>query len=92
MINYLKAPSISGTCMRLEGRGMSEVHFISKLTVMERCNLIAVSAGSLSSGPSFTYLSGDVQTTVDYILADVEATSLMSDCRILPMDDLNTST
>ena len=58
---------------------------------MERCNLSAVSAGSLSSGPSFTYLSGDVQTTVDYIHADVEATSLMSDCRILPMDDLNTS-
>ena len=58
---------------------------------MERCNLSAVSAGSLSSGPNFTYLSDDVRTTVDYILADVEATYLMSDCRILPMDDLNTS-
>ena len=41
--------------------------------VMERCNLSAVSVGSLFSGPSFTCLSGDVRTTVDYILADVEA-------------------
>ena len=41
--------------------------------VMERCNPSAVSVGSLFSGPSFTYLSGDVRTTVDYILAYVEA-------------------
>ena len=54
--------------------------------VMERCNLSAVSVGSLSSGPSFTYMSGDVQTT-----ADVEATSLMLECSILSMDDLNTT-
>ena len=59
--------------------------------VMEQCNLSAVSVASLSSDPSFTYMSGDVRTTVDYILADVEATSLMSGCRILSMDDLNTS-
>ena len=50
-----------------------------------------MSVHSLSSGPSFTYISGDVRTTVDYILADVEATSLMSGCHILSMDDLNTS-
>ena len=48
-------------------------------------NLSAVSVGSLSSGPSFTYLSGDVRTTIHYILADVEATSLMSGCRTLWM-------
>ena len=63
----------------------------STLTQGKITHLSAVSAGSLSSGPSFTYLSGDVRTTVDYILADVEATCLMSDCCILPMDDLNTS-
>ena len=32
-----------------------------------------------------------MQTTVDYILADAEATSLMSGCCILSVDDLNTS-
>ena len=70
---------------------MRNVQGILVSEVMERCNLSVVSAGSLSSAPSFTYLSDDVRTTVDYILADVEATSLMSDCFILPMDDLNTS-
>ena len=44
--------------------------------VMERCSRSAVSAGSLSSGPSFTYLSGDVRTTVDYILADIDVEAL----------------
>ena len=70
---------------------MRNVQGVLVSEVMERCNLSAVSAGSLSSGPSFTYLRGDVRTTVDYILADVEATSLMSDCRILPMVNLSTS-
>ena len=44
---------------------------------MHRCRLSAVSQGSLAIGPDFTYVSGNVKTTVDYVLADIEATSLI---------------
>ena len=74
--------------MGVKGLGDPNVHGLVVSEVMERCNLSAVSVGSWSSGPSFTYMSGDVRTTVDYVLADVEATSLMSSCHILSMDDL----
>ena len=39
----------------------------------------------------YTYCNGDVKTTFDYILMDVEAASLMTSCRTHPMEDLNTS-
>ena len=35
-------------------------------------------------------MSGNKQTTVDYIFADVEATSMISRCCALPMEGLNT--
>ena len=59
--------------------------------VMDRCNLTAVSLGCLSSGPKYMYCSGGAHTTVDYILADVAATSLMSSCLVHTSHDLNTS-
>jgi len=58
---------------------------------MVRSNLSAVSLGCMASGPEYTYCSGEVRTTVDNILMDVEATSLMSSCRTHTMEDLNTS-
>ena len=42
-----------------------------------------------ASGPGYTYQSREVHTTVDYVLMDVEAASMMS-CRTHCMDDLNT--
>ena len=59
--------------------------------VLERCSLSAVSQGVMASGPGYTFCSGDVRTTVDYILMDVEAASMMVSCRTHPMEDLNTS-
>lgn len=40
---------------------------------------------------TYTYCCGDVKTTVDYILMDVEAASMMTSCHTHPMEDLNTS-
>ena len=59
--------------------------------VLERCSLSAVSQGAMASGPRYTFCSGDVRTTVDYILMDVEAASMMVSCHTHPMEDLNTS-
>ena len=59
--------------------------------VLERCELSAVSQGALASGPVYTYCSGEARATVDYILMDVSAASMMDCCRIHPMDDLNTT-
>ncbi len=59
--------------------------------VMERCNLSAASLGCMASGPVHTYYSGDTCTTVDYVLTDVEAASLMSSYCTHQMADLNTS-
>ena len=59
--------------------------------VLERYSLSAVSQGVMASGPEYTFCSGDVRTTVDYILMDVEAASMMVSCRTHPMEDLNTS-
>ena len=58
--------------------------------VLERCEFSTVSQGALASGPVYTYCSGDVSTTVDYILMDVGAASLIDSCCTHPMDDLNT--
>ena len=58
--------------------------------VLERCELSAISQGTLPSGPVYTYCSGEARTTLDYILMDVSAASIMDSCCTHPMDDLNT--
>ena len=55
------------------------------------CKLHAVSLGGRVSGPCYTYKSGDTVTTVDYIVADIEASSCIDTCQIHSDDDLNTS-
>ena len=80
-----------GTLGGERGKGSSNLQGMLLSEVMDRCNLSAVSLSSLATGPAFTYISGDVKTTVDYALADFEAASLISSCQTLPMDDLNTS-
>ena len=44
----------------MKGLGDPNVQGVLVSEVMERCDLIAVSVGSLSSGSSFTYMSGSV--------------------------------
>ena len=59
--------------------------------LLGRCDLSAVSMGALASGPSYTYCSGVVTTTVDYILMDVGSASMLDSCCTHPSEDLNTS-
>ena len=59
--------------------------------VLDRCKLHAVSLGEAVSGPDYTYHSGNSSTTVDYILADVEASSCVESCEVLEDTDLNMS-
>ena len=59
--------------------------------VLDRCKLHAVSLAEAASGPDYTYLSGNSSTIVDYILADVEASSCIESCEVLESIDLNTS-
>ena len=58
--------------------------------LLNRCKLHAVALGERVSGPRYTYKSGDTVNTVDYILADIEASSCIDTCQISD-DDLNTS-
>ena len=74
---------------RLGGaRGCGETNAQGVLVgdLMARCHLNAISLGSVATGPCHTYESGSKRTTVDYIFADEEATSMLLRCRILPMD------
>ena len=48
--------------------------------MLDRCEISAVYLGSLASGPTYTYCSGDVRTTVDYILMDVESALMTTSC------------
>ena len=48
--------------------------------VMERCELSAVSMGAMASGPAYTFCGGEVRSTVDFVLMDVEAASMISSC------------
>ena len=59
--------------------------------VLDRCKLHAVSLGETVSGPNYTYLSGNSLTTVDYILADVEASACIERCQVYEDTDQITS-
>ena len=58
---------------------------------LNRCKLHVVSLDESVSGSNYTYKSGNTDTTVDYILADIEASSCINSCRIHCDDDLNSS-
>ena len=72
------------------GAGDVNVQGVLLHEMMGRCNLSAVSLGSIASGPGYAYQCGEVHTTVDYVLMDVEAASVMLSCSTHCMDDLNT--
>ena len=59
--------------------------------LLDRCKLHATSISETASGPSHTYRSGDIVTTVDYIIADIEASSCIEHCWTHEEDNLNTS-
>ena len=72
-----------------EDEGVQNLQGVLLQKVLEQCGLSAVSQGALASGPCYTFCSGNVQTTVDYL--DVAATSMLANCHTHPMEDLNTS-
>ena len=81
-----------GSLGGLRGRGPANAHGVLLEEFMGRCSLSATSLCSWATGPIYTYVSGEVNTTVDYILADLEATShLISSCHTFPMSDMNSS-
>ena len=59
--------------------------------VLDRCKLHATSLGETVSGPDYTFRSGNSSTIVNYIMADVEASSCVESCKVLEDTDLNTS-
>ena len=48
-----------------------------------------MSLSSIANYSEYTYVSGDVHSTVEYVLADADAVSRMSRCFIAEMEDLN---
>ena len=75
----------------IRGRGETNVQGVLVNDMLARCHLNAVSLGCAATGPLHTFVSSSKETTVDCILADEEATSMLSQCCTLPMEDLNTS-
>ncbi len=63
-------------------RVSSSIRKLSRVT----CTLLR-----LQRVPSGHHTSGETKTTIDYILLDVEAASLMDGCGTLKDHDLNTS-
>ena len=59
--------------------------------LIARCNLYAVSLSSLSQGPAYTFQNSVSQTTVDYVLANHDATEYIRHCYIHDSAPLNTS-
>ena len=73
------------------GVGNPNAQGVLLLDLMSRLNLSAISLCEWATGPLHTYISGRTTTTIDYILASIDATSIVSSCKTLPMADLNTS-
>ena len=73
------------------GLGGSNVQGVLLHDLLDRCELNVVSLGSISSGETYTYRSGSTTTTVDYVLMDLDAVSLLRSCETLSEADLNTS-
>ena len=57
----------------------------------DRYNLHPVSISEISSGPGYTYFSGEKRTTVDYIFSDVATVECLETCYTHDMHGFNTS-
>ena len=56
-----------------------------------KSDLFVASLSDIAYGSPHTFQSGDTRTTIDYIMLDVSAASLLESCGTLEDDDLNTS-
>lgn len=74
----------------VRGSGNPNIQGILLADIMDR-HTCAVSQCEWATGPLHTYASGNSMTTVDYIIASLNATSIISSCVTLPMTDLNLS-
>ena len=59
--------------------------------LLQRCDLFVASLSNHAKGPDYTFWRGDTHTTVDYVLMDVGAASIMSSCIVHEVACLNTS-
>ena len=59
--------------------------------LLNGCKLHAASLSGITSGPEYTYHSGDKFTTIDYIFTDIEASSSVDQCWTHEEDVLNQS-
>ena len=80
-----------GSLGGVRGTGNPNLQGILLSNIMDRHNLCAVSQCDSATGSLHTYVSGNSMTTVDNITASLDATSMISPCKTLPMTDLNKS-
>ena len=74
-----------------KGEGESNVQGVFLFDLIGRCELSAVSLGSISCGECYTYRNGTVTTTVDYVLMDLATASMTESCENLSEVELNLS-
>ena len=80
-----------GTLGGERGTGQPNQQGILLHQLITRCNLYAVSLSSLSQGPAYTFQNSVFQTTVDYVLANHDATEYIRHCYTHDSAPLNTS-
>lgn len=73
------------------GCGNSNSQGVLVHELLQRCNLFSASLSNHTEGPDYTFWRGDTCTTVDYVLMDVDAASIMSSCVVHEETSLNTS-
>ena len=73
------------------GVGDMNVQGVILYELMIRCDLSVASLGSAALGEMYTYSRGECRTTVDYVLVDVKAASMMTSCVTHSEEELNTS-
>ena len=73
------------------GRGDPNSQGVLLHELLQRCDLFAASLSNHAEGPDYTFWRGDTRTTVDYVLMDIDAASIMSSCVVQEVACLNTS-
>lgn len=58
------------------GRGDPNSQGVLLHELLQRCDLFAASLSNHAEGPDYTFWRGDIRTTVDYVLMDIDAASI----------------
>lgn len=58
---------------------------------MSRCDVFIASFSNQTNWPKYTFWRGDRQTTIDYVILDIDAAAFMSSFLVHDVDDLHTS-